>query len=155
MSAVCYPPAVPFRQLNVFTIGCWAALAVAALQVLAHAAGLHPPLSAMPAWITELVSGTTLQLPGGAERTLFDVLDGFSLASAALLATVGGMGLAVRRRATDDPLLLYAVARVMAGGTTVLLALSLMSWGVVPSIFVALPAVCFVLSAVRAPAEPS
>jgi len=107
----------------------------------------------LPAWVAELVGGTPISLPGGAERTLFDVLSGFSLAFSLLLATWGGVGLAVSRRGETDPSLVYAVARVMAGGAVVLLVLSLLKWGIGPSIPLALLAVSFTLAAVRAPGQ--
>jgi hypothetical protein len=142
---------VPQRQLQVFTIGCWAALATAAIQLAAHLAGAHPPTAAAPSWIVELLRANPLDLPGGARRTPLELLDGFSLATCALLATWGGVGLAVRTRGQADPALMYAVARTMAGGAIVLLVVSFRYWFVIPSMFALLLAVCFTLAAVRAP----
>ena len=139
---------MPPRQLWIFKLGCWVACGTAAL----HLAGLVLPT---PTWGDaeglRAAAAVRVVFPGGSERTLRDLLVGFSLVYALFAAAIGGLGLAAARRGRDDARLMVAVARVQAIVCLALLVISLTHFFLVPTLLVAVMLVCFTLAAVRAP----
>jgi hypothetical protein len=142
---------MPARQLLVFKIGCIAAILTAMLHMAGHLAGPTPPANETEVKLLDLATSYKMPLPGGAQRSLMDFQTGFSLTYAVFLAMVGGAGLVVRRRASGDPLLMLAVARVFAGGGAVLVAISLTYFFIIPTICVAFMTVCFAIASVASP----
>jgi hypothetical protein len=140
---------MPARQLLAFQIGCWTAFVTAALHLTGHLIGPRPTTPAEAA-VFQVASTVVLELPG-ASRSLMDLLSGFSLAFALFLAFWGGLGLMLVRRARHDGPLMSAVARTMAGAAVVLLVISLSDWFLIPSLCIAMMAISFAVSAVRAP----
>ena len=100
---------MPPRQLWIFKFGCWATLGTAVLHLAGHLWSLPVPADA-----GQVTAGYHLALPGDSERSLVDLLDGFRLLFALLLAAMGSTGLIVQRRAGADLELMLAVARAMA-----------------------------------------
>jgi uncharacterized membrane protein len=82
---------------------------------------------------------------------MMDFVDGYSLVIALLLATMGGVGLLVQKRAREDVLLMSGMARMMAVSSVVLLVISLMKFFIVPTLFIALMVVPFLVASVEAP----
>ena len=142
---------MPFRQLLVFRIGCIAAVMTAVVHLAGHVAGPPPPGNDIEHELTRLATTYAYALPGGANRTLMDLVDGYSLTFTVLLSVVGGVGYIVQKRSGADAVLMTSVARALAGACAVLLVISLTYFFIVPTIFIALVTVCFGLASVRAP----
>ena len=142
---------MPARQLLIFKIGCLAALFTAAVHLVGHIAGMPPPANETEARLLDLATSYKTTLPGGAQRSFMDLQTGFSLSYSLFLAMIGGAGLVVRRRASGDPLLMRAVARVFAGGGAVLMAISLAYFFIIPTMFAAFVTVCFAIASVASP----
>jgi hypothetical protein len=143
---------MPQRQLFAFQIGCWATILTAVVHLLGIVlgGGMQPTTPEE----TELIRQATtvaIDLPGGQRRVLMDFVNGFSLHFSLSLALWGGLGLIVQRRGRNDDALMYAVARAMAGAAAALLVICLTYFFLIPSLFVALMAISFAISAVRAP----
>ena len=93
-------------------------------------------------------------MPGGTTRSLMDFLNGFSLVFALFLATIGGLGLMVVKRAQARPAVLtLAVARTFTVSSIALLGISLTKFFIVPTLFIAVMAVCFFCASVQSPTE--
>jgi hypothetical protein len=142
---------VPFRQLLVFRLGCIAAVLTAVVHLAGHVAGPAAPANDVERDIARLATTYGYEFPGGTRRTLMDLVDGFSLTFSVLLSAVGGVGFIVQKRGRADAVLMTSVARVLAGACVVLLVVSLTHFFIVPTIFIALVAVCFAMASVRAP----
>jgi hypothetical protein len=142
---------MPRRQEMVFRIGCIAALLTAALHMVGHLLGPQAPANDTERQLLDLMTSYRFALPGGASRSILEFQTGFSLVFALFLATVGGVGLVVRQRASHDPALALAVARVFALSMAVLLVISLTHFFIIPTICIALVAVCFAIASVSAP----
>lgn len=139
------------RQIAIFTIGCWAAIATAALHLVGHVSGPTAATDEAGRQLLELATTYTQTMPGGSERSLMDFLNGFSLSFSVFLALMGGLGLIVLKRGREDATLMMAVARAMALASLVLVVISLSYWFIVPSLLLALVAVCFLTAGVRPP----
>lgn len=142
---------MPPRQVWLFKFGCWAALVAAAVHLGGHIALPLSPVNEAERQLLDLASGYRFAFPGGSERTLMDMLDGFSLTFAVFFASLGAVGLVVARRGQQDALLMYGVAQSAAVASAVTLAISLTHFFIVPNLFIAVVAVCFGVAAVRAP----
>lgn len=140
---------MPPRQMWVFTFGCWVALAAAAIHVVGHLVVPLSPSTEEGRQLMAHASAYRFAFPGGVERTLMNLVDGFSLSYAVLLAAMGGLGLAVARRGGGDELLMASVARVSALAGVALLGLSLSYFFIAPALVIALMTVCYVLASVR------
>ena len=142
---------MPPRQLWIFKFGCWAALATAVIHLAGHLAGPQAPVNDTERQLVELATAYRFALPGGAERSLMDFMNGYSLTYALLVATIGGVGLVVEKRGRDDVTLMSGVARMFAVCTVVLLGISLSKFFIVPTLCIAVMAVCFLVASVEAP----
>ena len=136
----------------VFKIGCLAAWLTAVVHLVGHLSGPPPPANDTERELLALATKYEYQLPGGTSRSLMDFHDGFSLMFSVLIAALGGVGYIVQKRAATDVVLMTAVARALAGAAAVLLVISLSHFFIVPTLFVALIAVCFAIASVKAPA---
>jgi hypothetical protein len=141
-----------------FKIGCYLAFFAAAL----HMVGAHivpafspPPVPANDTerQLLDLTSNYKLALPG-AMRSTKDLMDGFSLIFALMLALTGGLGLIVARRSANDPLLLVAAARALAAAYIVGVIISLEYFFLVPTICMGSIAVAFTIASL-APKGPA
>ena len=137
----------------VFKLGCLAAVLTAMVHLAAHMLGPQPPVDDTEREVMRLVATHEFPFPGGSQRTLMDLMDGFSLTYAVLLATVGGIGYVVQKRSRDDAILMTALSRTLAAACAVMLVISLTHFFIVPTLFIALMTVCFALASVRAPAN--
>jgi len=138
------------RQLWLFKLGCWVACATAVVLLVGHIAGPLPPASGLDSQV-RAAAASRLTFSDGAERSLPDLLNGFSLVYALLAATIGGVGLAVARRGGNDAALMAAVSRALALVCLGWLAISLAYFFLPPTLLIAVMLVCFALAAVRAP----
>jgi hypothetical protein len=143
---------MPWRQVTLFRIGCWSAILTAFVHLAGHIIGPPPPGTDEARMIADVAHSAQFELPGGSRRTIVELLDGFSLAFAALLATLGAAGVIVHKRAGDDAMLLQSVARVFAVCLAGLLVISMLKWFIVPTVLIAFVAVAFALASVRQPA---
>ena len=138
--------------MRFFRIGCYLAFFTAAVHMIgAVLAPQPPPVDDTHRQLLELATTYKLQLPGGPNRTLMELNDGFSLVYSLMFALTGGLGLIVSRRAANDHLLFTATARALAGGYLVLLAISLTYFFMIPTLCTAAVALCFVVSSIRSP----
>jgi hypothetical protein len=142
---------MPPRQLWLFKFGCWLTIATAVLHLAVHLAGPPAPSNDTEQRLWDLATTYRFALAGGAERSLMDMANGFSLIVALLLATLGGIGLIVEKRAHQDRALMSATARMMAVSAVVMLGISLTNFFIVPSLCLAMMAVCFIVASVEAP----
>lgn len=140
---------MPPRQVWIFEFGCWAALLAAVVHLVGHLAGLPQATDDTGAGLMSLAGTYKFAFPGGVERSLLDLLSGFSLSFAMLVAALGVVGLAVARRGYEDELLMTGVARPMAVAGIVLVIISLTNFFIVPALFLALMTVAFLLASVR------
>jgi hypothetical protein len=129
-----------------FVIGCWASLATSVIHLIGSMAGGPTPASETEKTLLHLVDTYKLSLPGTA-RTYGELFGGLSLSFTLFLALAGAVGLAVVRRASSDPLLLPALARMNAAAFVVLLVISLTHWFLIPTICVGVTAAAFVIAA--------
>jgi hypothetical protein len=142
---------MPRRQLIIFTIGCWVAILTAAVHVFGHVSGPTPPANDTERQLMDLATNYQMAVPGGSGRSLMDFMNGFSLSFAVFLALIGTLGLMIRKRGHGDGPFMRAVSRALAAGGLVLVVISMTYWFVVPSLFLALMTVCFLLAAVAPP----
>lgn len=141
---------MPLRQQALFRVGCWLAIVTAVAHLGGVMAGRPAPANMTEVQLFALAADYRFALPG-ADRSIFDLLDGFSLAFALQLAAMGATGLAVARRAGQDTTLMVAVARAFALATAALLVISLTYWFLVPSVCLAMTAFAFAFVSVRPP----
>ncbi|HZN10958.1 MAG TPA: hypothetical protein VFC61_04730 [Blastocatellia bacterium] len=140
------------RQLLFLKCGCWAAAITAAVHLIGVLTGPLPPANETEQILLDMASSYQFPLPGGGRRSLMEFVDGFSLSFSLFLATIGGVGLLVARRGVQDPVLMTAVTRALAGFSVVLLVISLTHFFLIPTSFIAVMTVCFVLAALQKPA---
>ena len=142
---------MPWRQIVVFRIGCFAALLTAAVHMAGHLSGPPPAGTDTERQLLDLMTTYRFPLPGGATRSVLELQSGFSLVYALFLATIGGGGLVIQQRAATDPIIVLATARVLAVSAAILLVISLTHFFIIPTMCIALVAVCFAISSVAAP----
>jgi hypothetical protein len=142
---------MPFRQLLVFKIGCYATLLTVAMHMFGHVVGGFQPENEAEAKVIDLATNYKFALPGGAERSLMDLTNGYSLTFAMLLATVAATGLVIAKRGREDGRLMLAVARTFAIGSAVLTVIALTNFFIIPAMCLALMTVCFAIASVASP----
>ena len=138
------------RQLQVFKLGCYIAFFTAALHMVGHF--LMAPNSDAERELFDHMQLLPLGLPGAPAHTMMDLYKGFSMLYALMLALTGGLGLIVARRGTQDPTLMLAVARALAGGYLVLTVIGFTNFFIIPTAMMAAIFLCFALASVRGPA---
>jgi hypothetical protein len=143
---------MPRRQVWFFRFGSWSAIVSGAACLAAHVLGLLLPAGAAERAALGPAAVHQLTMPGGAARSLLDLVDGGALAVALLLAAIGGIGLIVAKRGRADVVLMSAVARAVAVAAVGLLVISLTKFFIVPTLFIAVVATCFLVASVEAPA---
>ena len=136
-----------------FKVGCYVAFLAAVVHLIgAVLAPQPPPVDDTHRQLLDLATTYKLQLPGGPNRTLMEITDGFSLIYTLMLALTAGLGLITVRRSVNDPLLFRAAARAMAGGYIVMLVISLAYFFMIPTAFFAVAAAAFTVATVAKPA---
>jgi CHASE2 domain-containing sensor protein len=98
------------------------------------------------------MDAVALGLPGAPSHTMTDLQKGFSLIYSLMLAVTGGLGLIVAKRGTQDPTLMLAVARALAGCYLVMTVIGFTHFFIIPAALMAAVFVCFALASVRGPA---
>lgn len=139
---------MPPRQVWIYTFACWVALVTAAVVMVGHVSGPPPAANATEQQILDLMTNYYFAMPGGSERSMHDVLNGFSLLFVTTLATLGAVGLMVQKRGKDDPVLVRGVARACALGSLVMLVISLTHFFIIPTLFIGLMTVSFAVASV-------
>jgi hypothetical protein len=142
---------MPRRQLTIFTIGYWVAILTALFHMVGHVSGPAPAANDTERQLLDLATDYRMLMPGGSERSLMDVLSGFSLSFAVLVGLIGGLGLIVQKRGRNDGPLMLAVSRAIAAAGVVLVVISLTHWFIIPSLMLALMTFCFLFAAVQPP----
>jgi len=140
---------MPRRQLSVFKVGCYIAFLTAALHMTGHF--LMAPSTDAERELFDHMQALPLGLPGAPAHTMMDLYRGFSLTYSLMLALTGGLGLIVARRGVQDPTLMLAVARALAGGYLVMTVIGFTNFFIVPTMLMAAVCVCFALASVRSP----
>ena len=138
------------RQLSVFKVGCYIAFFTAALHMTGHF--LAAPHTDAERELFKHMETLALGLPGAPSHTMMDLHKGLSLIYALMLALTGGLGLIVARRGIEDPALMLAVARALAGGYLVMTVIGFTNFFIIPTAMMAAVFVCFALASVRGPA---
>jgi hypothetical protein len=134
-----------------FKFGCWASLASAALHLAGMWFGRGAPANDVERQLMQLAATYQFHLPGGAARSYADFMNGFSLAFAVFMVTMGAVGLSVAWRSRASADVTYAVSRVLALASTALLVISLVYFFIVPTMCMSLVTCCFAVASVRAP----
>ena len=96
------------RQLTLFTIGCWMAVATGVFHLVGQLIGPLAPANDTERTLTELATTYKFALPGG-QRSLMQLMNGFSLSFALFFALLGGAGLIVAKRGRHDATLMTAI----------------------------------------------
>lgn len=130
------------RQRLFFVIGCWAALATAAVHLVGQLGGPPPVANDTERTLHELMATYRFPLPGAA-RTLEELLHGFGLTFSVALTLLGGTGLHLLKRAGKDAVLMRAVAQANAVGALTLVAISLRYFFIIPTVFLSVVAFAF------------
>ncbi|HVQ42401.1 MAG TPA: hypothetical protein VMS54_09345 [Vicinamibacterales bacterium] len=138
------------RQLSVFKVGCYLAFFTAALHMTGHF--LMAPSNDAERELFEQMQLLPLGLPGAPSHTMMDLYTGLSMVYSLMLALTGGLGLIVAKRGVQDPTLMLAVARALAGGYLVMTVIGFMNFFIIPAGLMAAVFVCFALASVRGPA---
>ena len=137
------------RQLSVFKVGCYLAFFTAALHMTGHF--LMAPTSDAERELFTHMEVLPLGLPGAPSHTMMDLYKGLSLTYSLMLALTGGLGLIVARRGIQDPTLMLAVARALAGGYMVMTVIGFTNFFIIPTALMAAVFLCFALASVRGP----
>jgi len=137
------------RQLSVFKVGCYLAFFTAALHMTGHF--LMAPTSDAERELFTHMEVLPLGLPGAPSHTMMDLYKGLSLTYSLMLALTGGLGLIVARRGIQDPTLMLAVARALAGGYLVMTVIGFTNFFIIPTALMAAVFLCFALASVRGP----
>ena len=136
--------------MRFFRIGCYLAFFTAALHMVgAHLVPQPPPPDDTARQMQTLMETYKLGLPGAADRTMAELVNGFSLLMSLHFALTGGLGLIVARRAAGDPVLMAAAARALAGAYVIALVISATYFFIIPTLCTAAVAFCFVMASVR------
>ena len=142
---------MPRRQLWFFQFGCWTTIVTAVVHLAGHLMPQSPPANDTERQLLQLATTYRFTLPGGAQRSTVDVLDGFTLSFALLLAGIGAAGLVVHKRGREDATLMTGVARALAVTSVALTIISLTNFFIVPTLFIAVMAICFLVASVESP----
>lgn len=139
---------MPLRQVWLFRVACWSAVGAAVLHLAAHV--LVP--ADLPAHAAAALAQTpaphVFRVPGLLQPSFSDFVGGLSLSLSALLASIGGAGLAVAKHGGGDPKLMRGVAGAFALGMGALLVLSIAQFFGLQTFAIAVAALCFALAAV-------
>ena len=139
--------------MKAFKLGCYLAFFTAALHMIgAHIVPAFSP--AVPSndferQMLELMQTVKLGLPGAPDRTMFELMNGFSLLMSLHFALTGGIGIIIARRGVGDALLMKAVARTFAATYIIAFVISLMDFFVIPSACAAAVALAFTIASVK------
>jgi len=139
--------------MKAFKLGCYLAFFTAALHMVgAHIVpAVSPPVPSSDAarQLLDMMSTVHLGLPGAPNRTMFEMLNGFSLLMSLHLALTGGIGILIARRGVGDPMFMKASARTFAAAYLVAFVISLMHFFVIPSATFAAIALAFTIASVK------
>ncbi len=142
------------RQLLFLKVGCWATAITATVHLIGILAGPMVAANETEQVLLDMAKSYQFPLPGGGRRSLIEIMDGFSLSFSLFLTAIAGLGFLVARRGVDDRILMTAATRALAAFSLVLLVISATYWFVIPTIFIGVMTVSFVLAAVSRPAQP-
>ena len=138
------------RQLSVFKLGCYIAFVTAALHMTGHF--MLAPSNDAERELFQHMETVALGLPGAPSHTMMDLYKGFSMLYSVMLALTGGLGLIIARRGIQDPTLMLAAARALAGAYLVLTVIGFTNFFIIPTALMLAVFVCFALASVPRPA---
>lgn len=116
-------------------VAAWTCLAEAAAHMAGHLSGPQPPANDTERALLKLFSGYRFDLMGS-QRSLEDLMNGFSLVFSLFLATLGALTLLALRRLEAAGLRAFTWIAVLASG--LLLAIGLRYFFLAPNAFAAI-----------------
>jgi hypothetical protein len=140
---------MPPRQLWLFKLGCWTAIAIAVAYLVLHVMAFG--LAATDAGRQALAAAGAgrVAVLGGGVHSMADLFGAASLMFDILLAAMGAAGLAAAR--TDDRTVVRGVARVFSIASVTLVVIALLDVSLVFAMLLAALSVCFILASVVSP----
>ena len=133
------------RKLNFpFRLGTYILLVTALVHLIGHFYK-RPPANDQERQLLELMTNYSMDM-GGVQRTVEDVLGGFSLTFAAALMFLAALNLAVIRSRPDDRRLVKSITVINTIGTGVLLVISGFSFPLPPTALFASAYLAFAVS---------
>jgi hypothetical protein len=145
------PMPMPQRQLWFFQFGCWSTIVTGVVHLVGYVMPQDPPANETERQLIDMATHYRFTFPGGAHRSVVDFLDGFSLAFALMLVGLGSLGLIIQKRGRHDVALMAAAARCLAVMAVVLVVISLTKFFIIPTLFLAVMATCFLVASVESP----
>lgn len=127
--------------------GTGACLVTFAAHTLGQLQGPQPARNDTERELLRLMSTHTLGLPGAPDRTMLQLLDGFSWVFSLYFLTIGATAIALRRLRADDASLLRGFAGVQAASLALCLVISLGCFFVIPTVCIAVAAAGFAAAA--------
>jgi hypothetical protein len=140
---------MPPRQLWLFKLGSWTAIAIAVAYLALHVMlfGLSATDAGRQAWA--MAESSRLAIVGGGTHSLAALFGATSLMFDVLLAAIGAAGLAAAR--TGDGVVVRGVARVFSIASVTLVVIALLDVSLVFAMLLAALSVCFILASVVSP----
>src|SRR3989304_10143008 len=126
-----------------FPLGSYAMMVTAALHTIGHFFGLPSPTNETEETLLTLMTTYRIDF-GGMERSMMDLMRGYSLTFAAALLFAGVMNLAVIRSQAANPALIRTVTLIDVFYAAALLAVSMVYFIYPPLVLVGLVFLCFV-----------
>jgi len=120
------------RQRLALRVAAVLALIGGAMHLAAQSQGLQSHVPAEQELIRQATT-VRLQLPGGTDRTLIDLMDGFGLIFVVFSGLTAAVAFLVARRSISDPALANALARMLAAAYIVLTVVSIAKFFIVPT----------------------
>ncbi|HSG82073.1 MAG TPA: hypothetical protein VLC48_07480 [Gemmatimonadota bacterium] len=143
------------RKMNFpFRLGTYVLLITALVHLIGHFYK-RPPANDQERQLLELMTGYRMDV-GGIQRSVQQVLSGFSLTFSVLLLFVAALNLAVIRLAPEERRFVHAITMVNTIGTGILLVISAVSFPLPPTLLLGAAYAAFALSLFlqRRPAGP-
>ena len=137
---------------KLFTAGCVVLIVLGLGHLLGHySLTTSPGATEGDRQLVAMMRANPQDMGLGFERSMFDLVTGFSLTFSVLPLAMGLVGFVVRRHATTAPGLLRQTAIAYAGTYGIMTGVALRYWFPAPLFFLALAFVCFTAAVATAP----
>jgi uncharacterized membrane protein len=123
------------RQRLALRVAAVFALLTAATHLVGEFLGFQSDIPAEQELIRQATT-VRMRLPGGTERTMMNLIDGFGLVFVIFAAVTAAIAFLVARRASSDPALANAIARMLAAAYIVLTVVSITKFFIIPTVSV-------------------
>jgi hypothetical protein len=140
---------MPPRQLWLFKLGCWTAVAIAGVYLVVHVMTFGISATDAGRQALAMSESSRFAVIGGGTHSLADLLGAASLMFDILLAAMGAAGLAAAQ--TSDRVVVRGVARVFSIACVTLVIIALLDVSLVFAMLLAALSVCFILASVVSP----